>query len=174
VVTVSLTASSLMAIAVEEYAGAVSTYVGHTSSGTGSGYSPVTSLTIQDSGNFLIAAMGFVCNSGDTITAFEGTLIQSVVPALTSVGVALVDSTSLGDGVLPASMSLSTSRQWAAAGLELRTHNANATYVEYAGPIPFPFGSINDGFIINIGLNAYIMPLRDAAPLTLAPGNSAY
>jgi hypothetical protein len=39
-------------------------------------------------------------------------------------------------------------------------------YVMYNSPIPLPFSPVKDNFLINIGLNAYLMPLREAATLS--------
>lgn len=81
---------------------------------------PHVRTSTHDSTGWAVAAIGFACQSGDTISAADvpDTVRQSVVPALTSVGVALVDMS--GNGGVPCLAKLSTSRAWAAVGLELR------------------------------------------------------
>jgi len=168
VVTVNFSASTLAAIAIEEYAGLVSTYIGNTATATGSSAWPSASLAAQDGGNWTVAAAGFACQSGDSFSAWEGTVRQSAVPALTSVGVALVDVATAGDGTIPAGAQLSTSRAWAAAAAEMRTHAAAIRYAGYTGPSPFPADAM---LRLTTGLIHYATPLR-LAPKTIGGGGA--
>jgi hypothetical protein len=90
-------------------------------------------VVTEESGNFAVGAMGFVCASGDTLTAVLGTSRQSSIPAATAVGVALYDNSMLVDGTPEVMTRISTSRQWAVATLELRSLGASAiTAADYA------------------------------------------
>jgi hypothetical protein len=110
----------------------------NTATGTGSNQHPRASILIQERTNWCVAAHAFACISGDTFTIVDGTLRQSVVPALTSVGVALVDNTGGAAAVaLPLNTRISTARQWAVAGVELRSGSAVASaYKSYTGRLP--------------------------------------
>ena len=164
VVTVTFSASTLAAIAIEEYSGLVSSYFGTPATATGTGTWPVASLTTVDGGSWTVAAIGFACSSGDTFSQWEGTIRQSVVPSLTSVGVALVDNAPGGDGTIPTGAGLSASRAWAAAAVEMRTHATAIVYAEYAGILPVPSTTLVPRPVN--GLVQYIEPLRERGSLT--------
>lgn len=145
VILVTASASSLMAVAIEEYAGLVSTYLGNTATAdAASDYFPAVPLTMQDGNNWAVAALAFACTSGDTFTAFEGTIRRSVVPALTSVGIALVDNTNPAIGIYPCGARLSAARAWAAAGVEMRTHSTAVPYADIVSDT-YPFCLVMSG-----------------------------
>jgi hypothetical protein len=60
--------------------------------------SPTLGQLRQESTNFVVGAIGFACQSGDTLGAVIGTSRQSSIPAATAVGVALYDNTTLAKG----------------------------------------------------------------------------
>jgi hypothetical protein len=126
--TITASTAVLMAASVTTYSGVIS--FGNTETATDTSLVPVASLTTQDSGNWNIAAFGFVCASGDSITQIFGTKERYVVPALTSVGCALVDVSQTGPGFSPLQALLSASRAWAVAGVELRTTVTFGAFVD--------------------------------------------
>lgn len=172
VIVVNVAPNSLLAVAIETYSGAVSAYIGNTATASATSWAPEVKAVTQDGGNWNIAALGFACTSGDTFTAWEGTIRQSIVPALTSVGVALVDNTNLGNGTIPCGVTLSALRDWAAATAELRTHATVVIYQGYVGLLPA--GAYLDPFANPVTFNGvgYVMPLKEAAGDTA--GNVAY
>lgn len=110
----------------------------NTGTNTGSNYFPGERITVEDNGGWNVAAIAFASSSGDTFAASTGSTIrQSVVPALTSVAVALVD---VAQGAASASIlaeaKLSAARQWAVAGVELRTGASPAVFTDYTGRLP--------------------------------------
>jgi hypothetical protein len=117
--TITASVSSLMAACVVVYAGVAS--LGNIETAGGTGTIIADSLTTQDTGNWNVAAFGFVCASGDSITQTFGTRERYVVPSLASVGCALLDATYTGPGLSILQATLSASRAWAVAGVELRT-----------------------------------------------------
>ena len=165
--TVNLSAPSQMAVAGKSYRGAAS--FGNTAPGTGTGIQPGARLTLQDTGNFLVGFLGFVCVSGDTIAAFSGTRERYVVPALNSVGFALIDCTQTAAGSLPVLGSLSASRAWAVAGVELRTGAA------FGGCLDYPAGSATA--LTRLTQVGYIVtfnepPFNASAPVATTGGGS--
>ena len=136
-ITVNFSGSTLAAIAFEEYSGMVS--LGHTSvTATGTGtYAASGTVVTEDANNWLVGVLGFACASGDTVTGFQGTVRQSVVPALTSVGCALVDLTCPGQVTASLAARISNSRDWAWAVIELRSStNGDGAYLDYTGVLP--------------------------------------
>src|ERR1035437_8712501 len=95
--TITVSVSSLMAACVVVYAGVAS--LGNIETAGGTGTILVNSLTTQDTGNWNVAAFGFVCASGDSITQTFGTRERYVVPSLASVGCALIDASYTGPGL---------------------------------------------------------------------------
>lgn len=145
VILVTTTASTLMAIALEAYSGAVSTYLGNNATAdAASDNFPFIAVTMQDGGNWVISALAFACNSGDTFTAAEGTIRQSVVPALTSVAIALVDNNCPTTGKYPCGALISTARAWASAGVELRTHATAVPLIDIVSDT-YPFLDVTTG-----------------------------
>jgi hypothetical protein len=101
------------------YAGA--TALGNIETAGGTDTTPWDSLTTQNAGNWNVAAFGFVCASGDSITQTFGTRERYVVPALSSVACALMVVSYAGPKLSILQAALSASRAWAVAGVELRT-----------------------------------------------------
>jgi hypothetical protein len=73
------------------------------------------------SGDWSLAAFAFVSNSGDSVTAVNGTLRSSVVPSVTSVALAVLDNTAAA--VLQATLSAGV-QPWAAVGCDLVSDGA--------------------------------------------------
>lgn len=136
-ITVTLSGSAFASAAFEEYAGVASGMGNVGSTATGSGFNPMGTVATQDTGNWSVSAIAVASSSGDTFTADCGTKRQSVVPALTTAGVALVDSVATALATLEDSLILSASRAWAVAIAELRT-GAAASYLT-APPMVAPF-----------------------------------
>jgi hypothetical protein len=174
VVAIAVTGgTSLIAAVAGQWSGPASPYIGNTATATGSSFTPTISALTQDGGNFFIGALAFVSVSTLTVAASEGISRQSVIPTVTSVGIALVDSgTSNGIGTVPAGAILSLTEQWAAAGLELRTASGTCPYADYASVLPIPITAF-EVFAVTPGLNTYLEPLRDE-PLNIGSGNMAF
>jgi len=119
---------------------------------------------IQERGNWIVGALGFVCNSGDTVAIMDGTLRQSVVPALASVGVALVDNAGISvKSTIPAEVRISASRNWAAAGVELRAGGSLILY----DPVAVEISAVSDGTINYLN---FVMPDFNSGGATGAGG----
>jgi len=120
VITVNFSGSTLASGAWEAYSG--STALGNIgTASTGTGFEPQSSVTTQDNGSFAVAGIAIASSSGDTFTAALGTIRQSLVPALTTAGVALIDNTTSYISSLRNQALLNNSRAWVSTGLELRT-----------------------------------------------------
>ena len=123
---------TLASAAYSEYAG--STGLGNVgAAATGNSQYPEGDVTTQDTSSWGVCAISAATLSGDTFTADLGTIRQSVVPALTTAAVALVDNTSIGTAKLRQGVLLSNSRAWAAAAVELRTGVAATVIVPPSG-----------------------------------------
>ena len=133
VITVNLSAATTIAVAAEAYSG-VSAEGGHaTTSGSGTVIQgEVATVEVND---WAVAAFGFVCNSGDTLTAFFGTSRASIIPAATAVGVALFDIAMIADATAMLLSGISASRNWASAAVELESGGAGLSPSGYAGAI---------------------------------------
>lgn len=120
---------------VEEYSGVSS--IGHVSTATGADVNLMDlGVLTQDGNNWVITGFGFVCQSGDTLTAQStGTSRQSSIPAATAVGGALYDNTQPLAATFGNATKLSTSRNWAAASVELRTGATAITAKDYGGSV---------------------------------------
>jgi len=125
IITINVSPNTTIAGAAEEYAG-VSSY-GNTGTGSGTDQHMQGSAATQDKSNFVLCAMGFVAQSGDTLTAVIGTSRQSSIPAATRVGIALYDNTMITQGTIRDYARISTARNWAVATVELRSGSGNQT-----------------------------------------------
>ncbi len=135
VITINISPSTSIAACAEEYSGVGS--FGNTGTASDSTIFPEQRVTTQEGSNYAVVGIGFGCQSGDTLTAFEGTSRQSSIPAATAVGAALFDNTMKGIGGLPGSARVSTARNWATAGLELRVAGGvSVGYQDYTGSLP--------------------------------------
>jgi hypothetical protein len=121
VIVVTLSGSSLASAAFEEYAGASSGVGLAGTTATGTSANPEGHVATQDGNNWSAGCIAVASSSGDTFTANLGTIRRSLVPALTTAGVALIDNSSAGLVTLRNAALLSASRAWAAVGFELRT-----------------------------------------------------
>lgn len=130
VITINVSPNCNIEGEAEEYA-AVSSE-GVTATASGSSIYPRIEVATQDGNNFVLGGFSFACVSGDTLTAQNGTEVRKSIPAATAVGGALYDNTQVGNGTLVNMGLISTSRQWAAAGLELRSGEADIGYSSYA------------------------------------------
>lgn len=130
VITVHVSPNCNIAAAAEEYAGV--TALGHNATASGSNTYPQNAVADQDGNNWVVAALGFACASGDTQTAKCGTSRQASIPAATAVGVAIYDNTMVAVGTLVNQTLLSNSRNWASAGTELRFGGAVIAATDYA------------------------------------------
>jgi hypothetical protein len=131
IITVNISPSTTISAQAEQRSGVGS--FGNTATAVGTSTIPKVLDTIQEGSNWVIAGIGFACQSGDTLTATEGVSRQSSIPAATATGGAQYDNTANGVGQLPNSARISTSRNWAAVALELRASGAVATpYADYA------------------------------------------
>ena len=128
VITINVSPNCNIAGAAEMYAGVSS--LGNTDAESGSDTYPNEPVATQDGNNFVIAAIGFACQSGDTLSAQIGTSRQSSIPAATAVGVAIYDDTMIGKGIVVCETEISTARNWATVGLELRSGGAAIAYKE--------------------------------------------
>jgi len=124
-ITINFSGSTLASAAYEEYAGM--TGLGNIGpSATGNTNIPDCAINTQDNGSWGVGAIAVATTSGQTFTgALLGTLRQSVIPALTTASIALVDvgpiqypNTAFTVGT---QMGSSAINQYAAAALELRT-----------------------------------------------------
>lgn len=144
VITITASASVLMAAAVEAWSGVQSPYIGNVATASGTDTNPSTSAVLQDGGNWMVGALGFVCASGDTAVASDGgAILQSKVPALTSVGVALLGQASSGTGTATSSVRLSAARAWAISAIELRTAVGASPFTPAEIPLPTTFSYDN-------------------------------
>jgi hypothetical protein len=109
----------------------------NTSTAVGTGFYPEADLATQDSTNWIVTAVATASTSGDTFTAYEGTIRRSLVPALTTASIALIDNTCvIQSPIMRGGVQNSASRVWAAASLELRTGAAAMSVVKSNnGPI---------------------------------------
>lgn len=118
--TVNITGgSTTVAAAIERYSGVAS--IGNTTNASGSSEFPRGYVTIADGGNWLAAAVGFACQSGDTITGSGSDLTnrQSSIPAATATAVQEGDQTTSVDCSMIFCSKLTNSRNWAVAAVEL-------------------------------------------------------
>lgn len=134
VITANVSPASTIALAAEEYSGA--TALGNTGTASGSNYFAEARATAAEAGNWVVAAVAFSCQSGDTLTVFEGTSRQSSIPAATASGIGLIDNTAAGTCQLATGERISNSRNWAVASLELRSGGAALPYNNYTGALP--------------------------------------
>lgn len=118
IITFNLSGAVNSAGAAEEYASV--TAEGNVASAQGTDMNPFLRVVTQEANNFQVSVFGFAAQSGDTLTANVGTSRQSSIPAATRPGIALYDNTSLLQCQLPCYTRISTSRNWVAAGVELR------------------------------------------------------
>lgn len=130
IITVNISPNTDIAAAAEEYAG-VSSY-GNTGNNSGSNDNMNQLVSVQDGNNWIVCGMGFTANSGDTDTAVAGNLIQSSIPAATRSAVGLFDETQVAVGQELCQGKLSTARNWASFGVELRSGGPSITVVDYA------------------------------------------
>jgi hypothetical protein len=141
-------------IAVEQYSGVSS--IGNT--GTASGNSrdlESAVIATQDGNNWIVGGLGFANNSGDTLTALLGTSRQSSIPAATASAVALYDNSTVVDAYLIETYArISTSRQWAAATIELRSGGSAITATDYAA-VAAPV--LQTSTFINNSTNLYLL-----------------
>lgn len=136
VVTVNFSGNTLASAAKEQYSG-VSSY-GATSTNTGSSRYPQGDCATQDANNWNVTGIAAATSSGDTFTIDLGTLRQNLVPALTTAGVALIDNSEIAQAAhLNNYATLSNSRDWATATLELRSGGSAAAVHDYVGQKPF-------------------------------------
>jgi hypothetical protein len=166
--TITVSPASLMAACVVAYAGISA--LGNIETAGGTGTMLVDSLTTQDAYNWNVAAFGFVCASGDTLTATLGAIRERyLVPALTSVGCALIYATYSGPGLSILTATLSASRAWAVAGVELRTNTSFGGFNDIpAAPPNVPLASS-----VQIGSVAiYLEPPFNASAPIAASGSS--
>ena len=182
-ITVTLNGSSLASAAYEEYAGATSGVGNIGTAVAGSSFYPEADAATQDGNNWGIAAIAVASSSGDTFTADLGTIRQSLVPALTTAGVALVDNTAQYLATMRNAVRLSASRTWAAAGLELRTGGAaiNVTAAPLMAPIvkpplhstPVPVCSALAGGTTGVSYSQTISAQAGTAPYTFTVTSGA-
>jgi hypothetical protein len=148
----------------------------NTDSRSGSDQWPQSAVAVQDAIGWAVAAIGFACVSGDTFTAQLGTSRQSSIPAATAVGVALYDNSSPGVGTPRIETLLSTARQWATAGLELRlVDGAARPYVTcWPGNAPVMMGmvglssSIAITAVVNVAFTTTVSAASGFPPYTFA------
>lgn len=114
-----------VAAALEEYSGVSSN--GHNGTNSGSSINLESpGVATQDINNYVVAAMGFACQSGDTLTALLGNSRQSSIPAATAVGVAIYDVTCLMQATITDAARILNSRDWASVANELRSGSGAA------------------------------------------------
>lgn len=138
VVTVNLSGSSLASAAYQIYSGVAG--LGNTNTNTGSSVFPESDLSTQDANNFLVLGYAIGSSSSDTATAKDNvTIRQTEIPALTTAGAVLADNTSApGPVELISRILLSTSRSWAAAGVELRSGGGTTPIKAHRFTTPLP------------------------------------
>lgn len=132
VFTANVTPSTTLAIAAEEYSGSTTVGINGTNSNAGS-FNIDQTLATQDANNFVVAALVFAAQSGDTLTGTAGTSRQSSIPAATRPGVALYDQSAVMDETMRIMSRISTSREWATAAVELRSGGSAASAGAYGG-----------------------------------------
>lgn len=125
VITVNLSPAVVVAGAWADYTGVAS--FGNSGTAAGSNWFAAARATVQENGNYMLAGIAFACQSGDTLTAFEGTSRQTSVPAATAAGVGLTDlASTITAAQIEVSDRISNSRNWAVAIVELRAAGAAA------------------------------------------------
>lgn len=129
IVTINISPSTSISAQAQERSG-VSSF-GNTATASGASIFPELRCVLQDGGNWAAAGIGFACQSGDTLTAFEGTSRQSSIPAATAVGGAQYDVAAISNCSAPNGAKISTSRNWAMAALELRSGGASTPLTDY-------------------------------------------
>jgi hypothetical protein len=117
---VALSGVSLASAAYEEYAGV--TGFGNLGAGaTGTSRYPEADVMTQDTSSWSVGGLAVATSSGDTFSADLGTIRQSLIPALTTAAIGLIDNTTVPVAVLRNAVLCSASRAWAAIAIELRT-----------------------------------------------------
>jgi len=111
---------------------------------------PDSLFATQEGNNWGVAAIGFTCASGDTLTALVGTSRRSSIPAATAVGIALYDNSSvLALSGMQLDARISTARNWATAGSEMRAVGQVAN--EALSPDDLPLAPmLQNSFQLNI------------------------
>lgn len=144
IITINVSPNCNIAGAAEEYSGVAS--FGNTGSDARSDIFPETTVVMQEGSNFTVISIAFACQSGDTLTAQTnfGNERQKSIPAATAAGGALYDNSMVVDGIVRVMSKLSTARQWAVAGVELRgTGNVATTVSDYASGALSPALQVN-------------------------------
>lgn len=154
-----------IAVGFEEYSG-VSSF-GNTSTKTDTSTNLRTGyVQTQNGNNWVVGALGFACQSGDTLTAQVGASQQSSIPAATAVGAALYDISSVPNAQLQCMAKISTSRDWTAAAVELQSGGATINIVDYAATLAVSMGT--KGILGGI-TNFTILHILEPKYLTLTP-----
>lgn len=117
VITIGFTGATLASAAFGEYAGATGFGARGNSHATNASLTQVSNMS--GSSDWVVAVFGIASSSGDTVAAGQGTIRQSLIPALTTAGIVLMDNTSVITSTLPCSATLSASRAWAAVAIDL-------------------------------------------------------
>jgi hypothetical protein len=173
VFTVNISGATSVSAQVEEYSG-VSGF-NNTSSTSGNSQNLGDSLTTTQQSNYVVAAIGFSCQSGDTLTAITGTSRQSSIPAATATGGALYDNTAAISSTVQIVSRISSTRQWAIATLELLSGGVSSTVVPYATTTAADIG--NDAVLHTSGQPSYtadFLLLKVQAPDSSALPPSSY
>jgi large repetitive protein len=131
-ITITFSGATLASAAYEEYSGSTGTgRIGSLATGN-LNVIPAGGATTQDNGSWLIAAMAVATLSSDGFLASNGTIRQSVIPALTSGSIALVDLGPLAYAAattpqIQMAGGPGVQRQYATFELELRTGTGPGT-----------------------------------------------
>lgn len=170
--TVNITGgATTVAAGIERYGGVAS--IGNSTNANGSSEFPRGYVTIADGNNWLAAAVGFACQSGDTITGSGSDLTnrQSSIPSATAVAVQEGDNSSSVDCSLIFCSKLSNSRNWAVAAVEL----VGTGNVPVAIATPMYGGTLVAA--LQVANNEYLeaeMPLFCQSSGTPSPGTTNY
>lgn len=113
VITVNFSSPVLASGAFGEYAGPTGFTPPPFETG-GPSATPGASVNSVGSNDWMVAFFGVATQSTDTFTPSHGNLRQSIIPALTSVSMFMMDITSPLSGTIAVYGTLSVSRQWAA------------------------------------------------------------
>lgn len=135
IVTATLSASAICAIACNQYTGATGLLSGNETN-TRTDCFPSHRKAMSYSADYIIGLMGFNGSAGDTITAHGLPVRRQAVGASGAAGVALVDVTQSPVASLLTEVLLNNSREWGVVMVGLQASSTPYPYASYEGRLP--------------------------------------